>query len=112
MDTRPVLGLPALRPPLLVDLSTSRSRKTETSHGTRIVTQTDNRAAFSKARGPEALFTIRFELEDDLDDDLDEDDDDDEGEGEGEGEDEEDGEDDDEDVDTETWQVSSARRFR
>ena len=57
------------------------------------------------SRGPQALY---FELEDDFDDDLDEDDNvDDDGGG-----DEEDSEEDDEDADTETWQVSSARRFR
>ena len=57
------------------------------------------------AQGRPEFFIIRFDLEDDVDDDLDEDDED-------ESEDEEDAEDDDEDADTETWQVSSARRFR
>ena len=64
--------------------------------------------ALSNVRGPRALFRIYFELEDDFDDDLDEDDDFDDDEG----GDEEDSEEDDEDADTETWQVSSARRFR
>jgi hypothetical protein len=55
------------------------------------------------SRGPQALFTIRFVLDDDPDDDdLDDEFGDDE-----EGEDEEDDENDDEDPDTETWQVSS-----
>lgn len=108
MDPRPVLGVSALRPPLLVNLPSARPREAETGHGTRVVTTQDNRATLSTARGPEALFTIRVELEDDLDDDLDEDDDFDDDEG----EDEEDSEDDDEDEDTETWQVSAARRFR
>ena len=60
------------------------------------------------SRGPQALFTIRFVLDDELDDDPDDDEfgDDDE-DGEGEDEDEDDEENDDEDPDTETWQVSS-----
>ena len=58
------------------------------------------------SRGPQALFTIRFVLDDELDDDPDDDEfgDDDE---DGEDEDEDDEENDDEDPDTETWQVSS-----
>jgi len=62
------------------------------------------------SRGPLALFTIRFVLDDELDDDPDDDEfgDDDE-DGEGEDEDEDDEENDDEDPDTETWQVSSFR---
>ena len=113
MDARPVLGVPALRPPLLVDLPAAQSREGEAGPGTRVVTNIDSISsrgprAFSSARGPQVLFTISFELEDDLDDDLDEDDDFDGDEGEGE----EDSEEDDEDADTETWQVSSARRFR
>ena len=125
MDARPVLGVSSLRPPLLDDLSPARSREGETGRGTRVVTFSNARGArlfsrrwgptpgafgsrLSLARGPRALFTIYFELEDDFDDDLDEDDDFDDDEG----GDEEDSEEDDEDADTETWQVSSARRFR
>jgi hypothetical protein len=104
----------------LVDVSAARSREAETSHRARVVT----RALFSSGRfqlgshdagdprtwrGPQALFTTRFVLDDDPDDDLDEDDefgDDEEGE-------DEDEEDDDEDPDTETWQVfSSFEGFR
>ena len=62
------------------------------------------------SRGPQALLTIRFVLDDDPDDDLDDDLDDDEFGDDEEGADEEDEEDDDEDddeePDTETWQVS------
>lgn len=105
MDARPVLGVSPLRPPLLVDLSTARSRKGETGRRTRVVRTIDSRSS----RGPRALFMICFELEDDLDDDLDEDDDFDDDDADG---DEEDSEDDEEDADTETWQVSSVRGFR
>jgi hypothetical protein len=58
--------------------------------------------------GLQALFTIRFVLDDEPDDDPDDDEfgDDDE-DGEGEEEEDEDEENDDEDPDTETWQVSS-----
>ena len=98
MDARPVLGVSSLRPPLLVDLPSARPREGETGGGTRVVTHIDS----PSSRGPRAPY---FELEDDFEDDLDEDDDDEDG-------DDEDSEDDDEDSDTETWQVSSARRFR
>ena len=40
MDARPVLGVPTLRPPLLVDLSAARSREAETSYRARVVTNT------------------------------------------------------------------------
>jgi hypothetical protein len=158
VDARPVLGVPTLRPPLLVELSASRSREAETGHRARVVTNTDDRALEEDSFAPrdcgarkpgvppqcafrvgdpsdaphrgsdvgnpgeppqrgcrvgnlgdppgesQALFAIRFVLDDDPDDDLDDDDEfgDDE-----EGEDDEDEENDDEDRDTETWQVSS-----
>ena len=143
MDARPVLGVPTLRPPLLVDLSAARSREAETSYRARVVTNTlfvhfawgptptlaagapslsppqggchvgsagasrpstsSGRGEPFEPRGPQALFTIGFVLDDDPDDDLD----DDEFGDDEEGEDEEDEENDDEDPDTETWQVSS-----
>jgi len=158
VDARPVLGLPTLRPPLLVDLSAARSREAETSYRARVVTNTlfvhfawgptptlaagavhfawgptptlaagahslsppqggchvgsagasrpstsSGRGEPFEPRGPQALFTIGFVLDDDPDDDLD----DDEFGDDEEGEDEEDEENDDEDPDTETWQVSS-----
>jgi hypothetical protein len=186
VDARPVLGVPTLRPPLLVDVSASRSREAETGHRARVVTNTDDPALEEDSLAPrerdcgvgkpgvppqcayrvgnpsdpphrgshvgnpsdpphrgshvgnprdpphrgshvgnpgeppqrgcrvgdlgdppgesQALFAIRFVLDDDPDDDLDDDDEfgDDE-----EGEDDEDEENDDEDRDTETWQVSS-----
>ena len=64
MDARPVLGVPTLRPPLLVDVS-DRSREAQTSHRAHIVT--------NKPRKPHTPFTIPFVLDDDPDDDLDDD---------------------------------------
>ena len=106
MDARPVLGVPALRPPLLVDLPAAQSREGEAGHGTRVVTNS-NKEDLLSSRGPQALLTIRVELEDDLDDDLDEEDDDISDDDEAEDEEDQD----DEDADTETWQVSPARGF-
>ena len=47
MDARPVLGVPALRPPLLVDLPAAQSREGKADHGARVVTNSNNRATLS-----------------------------------------------------------------
>jgi len=93
VDAGSVLGLPALRPSLLVHLSTAESGESEGGHRAFVVTKIDN---------PEPLMT-RFDLDDDLDDEPDEDEDDFDEDDEGEDGDEEA----DEDEETETWQVSA-----
>ena len=98
MDARPVLGVPALRPALLDDVSTAQSRQGQTCHRARFVEcPTVN------------LATFEDKLDDDLDDDPDQDDEFEDEDDDGDGDDE-DEEDDDEDV--ETWQVSKPIPFR
>ena len=84
MDTRPVLGLPDLRPAFLDHVPAADPAETQAGHG--------------------ADHMIRFhpdndDADDDFDDDFDEDDDD------GEGDDDEDDEE-----EVETWQVSEPLR--
>jgi hypothetical protein len=91
VDPGSVLGLPALRPAFLVDLSTTKPREGQAGLGARIMI---------RRRAIAALLTepLRVEDDDDLDDDDDpEDEDEDENE---------DGDDEEEDGDEpETWQV-------
>lgn len=94
MDTGSVLGVPALRPALLVHVPAAESRQAEAAgDGARVVTTEHNL--------PLSLAT-RFHLDDNPDDDIDDDEDDID-----EDDDEDDeGDEDDEDDDVETWQVT------
>ena len=88
MDARPVLGVSAVRPTLLVHLPTAQPREGQAGRRASRVSHGEYRRLWPTSRP--------LRLDDDFDDDYDED--------------EEDGdEDDDEDEDeeTETWQVSS-----
>jgi hypothetical protein len=93
MDARSVLGLPAMRSPLLVDIPAAKPREGKAGGGAGFMTlQVD-------------VFTKRLQFEDDIDeDDFDEDDD---------FEDQDDDQDDDEDDEDEpeTWQVCPAYKF-
>jgi hypothetical protein len=97
METRPVLGVPALRPAFLVHVYRSAdSREGETGSGACIVTA----VTFGDISG-EAMVRLDDDVEDDFDDDDESDDDD---------EDEDDEEDDEQDEDEpETWQVVLSR---
>lgn len=90
MDTRSVLGMPAVRPAFLDDLSAAQPRQGEARGGSRLVT-----TPFCTA------WSIRsFRLQDDPDyipDDEDDDEDD--------PQDDDDDEDEDDDEEVETWQV-------
>jgi hypothetical protein len=96
----------SLRTSLLVDVSATQSRETETRRTCRVVTH------------PAPSPLPRFDLDDDLDDDIDDDDDDDDDfdadkdEDDGGDDDEEDDEDDSDEDEEETWQVSKTTRFR
>ena len=103
MDARPILGVPAVRPSLLVDVSTAQPGESQTSHGACVVTNIDNLAALPMTH-------YKFD-DDDLDDDDDDDDTDDENEF-GDDEDEGDDEEDEDDDEPETWQVSARATFR
>ena len=96
MDARSILGVSALRPTLLVDVSTAKPREAESGDRVRVVTTEHNSHAW---------LTTRFHLDDDVDDDEDDDDDDDVSDGDDD-DDDDDEDEDDEDEDVETWQVS------
>ena len=95
MDARSVLGLPAVRPALLDDVSTACPTKAETRRGTDDMTHP---AAYDRPDPPAPwrVDDIDDEFDDESDDDFSDDDDD------------EDADDDDDDGDPdepETWQV-------
>jgi hypothetical protein len=92
VDTGSILGLSALRPSLLVDVSAAEPREDQACIGAQLMT--DRRVVLQ----PPAS---HYRVDDDIDDDVD---DDDEFGDEDEDSDEEDEEGDDEE--TETWQVS------
>ena len=92
MDARSVLGLPPMRPALLVDVSSAQSRQAQARIGAGIMISPPNLVT---------SLTGSLRLDDDDLDDFDEDDDDFDDDDEGSDEDE-DGEDDEEE---ETWQV-------
>jgi hypothetical protein len=93
MGARSILGVSAMRPAFLVDLSTAQSRKGQGCNGAGHMTMMKAYLA--------AIFMDQLRIDDDPDDDdeseFDEDEDD---------RDDDDADDDEED-DTETWQVSS-----
>ena len=92
MDARSVLGVSAVRPPLLVHLPAAQPREGQAGRRARRVRLAEHDAK---------PLAIALRLDDDFDDDLDEDDED--------RDEDDDGEDDEDDQDeeTETWQVSS-----
>jgi hypothetical protein len=95
VDAGPVLGVSALRPAFLDDVSPAQSRQGQARH----------RASLVKDSPTVNLATFEDKLDDDLEDDPDEDDefdDDDDG----------DEEDEEDDEDVETWQVSKPIPFR
>jgi len=94
VDARSVLGLPALRPALLDDVSAAQPRKGQARDGAGVV----------------SAFTLRLSPDDDFDDGPDEDEEDDDVD-DTDGEEDEDNEDEDEDEE-ETWQVSGRTRRR
>jgi hypothetical protein len=90
MDARPILGLPEVRPPFLVDLSAAESREGQAGRRRGLVTDmAPSRNILTNHR--------KADEEDDLEDedDFDDDDSDDDGAD----------DDDDEDEEEETWQV-------
>jgi hypothetical protein len=97
VDTGSILGLSAVRPSLLVNVPAAESRKDQACLGAQLMTH-------SPFVVPILASLLR--VDDDIDDDVDDDDE--------FGDDDEDPDEEDEDGDeeTETWQVSSAIRFR
>ena len=104
MGARPVLGVPALRPPFLDDVPAAQPRQDQAHDRDSLVTNSDNARAAHVTR---YRLDHKIEIEDDIDeedDDIDEDDDHDD--------DDDDDEDEDEDEDVETWQVSDSGASR
>ena len=95
MDAGSILGMSAVRPPFLDDVSAAQSRESEARDGAGFVTNGDNSMS---------ALTLRYRTEDEPDDDdLDDEDEDEFQEGEEDGD-----EDDDEDEEEEeTWQVAA-----
>jgi hypothetical protein len=96
VDTRPVLGVSALRPTFLDDVPATQPRQSQTRDGDGLVTSSDR-------------FDHKIEIQDDVDDEEDEDDDINEDDDDG-GDDDDDDDEDDEDI--ETWQVSDSGASR
>jgi hypothetical protein len=94
VDTRSVLGLPALRPALLDDVSPARPAEAEARGGTDHMTRA---AAYDHRDPPAAWFDdeIDDDIDDEFDDDFDNNDD----------EEAEDDDGDDDEEEPETWQV-------
>jgi hypothetical protein len=95
MDPGSILGLSALRPSLLVNVSSAESREGQACLGVQLMT---HRPLVLAAR---EFLTNIFRIDDDVDDDVDDDDD----FGDDDDEDDED-EDEGDDEEPETWQVS------
>jgi hypothetical protein len=106
VDAGSILGLSALRPAFLVDVSSAEPRKGEAGVGAGLMTP-EKKGSGLFSRVPR-VFTTRFHLDDDLDDEEDDEDDDPDDEDEDSHEDDDDDED---DEDEETWQVSVVTRI-
>jgi hypothetical protein len=121
VEAGPVLGMPEVRPALLVNVSATESGKAKARNRTCFVVRMMNVNVIHgiDRRQSSSFLTDRLTLDDDVDeddddddDDVDDDDPDDDKDDDEDADEDDDDESEDEDDEPETWQVFPVQRFR